>query len=127
MSKLIIGKHLNEKIINDLLDLMLPEDREFLISLITDFINSTSERVISMKEAFAASDFEKISLMAHAHGGTSGIMGAREIRKVCYKIESLIRVDEKEAIQELLLSLGEIALHTAKDLELVIEFLNNIS
>ncbi|MBT7789390.1 MAG: Hpt domain-containing protein [Calditrichaeota bacterium] len=125
MSKLRIGKHLSESSITEILDLLLNDDKEFLISLFRDYISSTAERVISLREDFAASDFESISLTSHAHSGSSGIIGAHVMQRLCHRIERKIKDDTNDELQELIVSFAQIASETEKDLKIVIEYLEN--
>ena len=123
MKKPKIGNHLNKKTINDLINVLLPNDGEFLVFLITDYIRTTTERVRILKDALAESDSEKILFTSHAHSGTSGIIGAHQMQLVCHEIEVKVKNDRTADINDLIQSLNKIALETETDLHHIIRYI----
>jgi CheY-like chemotaxis protein len=82
-------------------------DREFLKGLLEEFLDGSSERIESLRQAADAEDLEQVVREAHSLKGTAANLGAGVIREIALQIEMLGGESQLEGIPERLEQLEE--------------------
>ncbi len=69
------------------LESMASTKRDFLKRLFEVFIRDEPARVLKIREAFEANQFDELKYLAHSLKGAAATMGADRVRSACLKLE----------------------------------------
>ncbi len=109
-------KSINTNTLYSYLDASMGDRHKLAKRLIDVYITNSSQRLETMRDNLAISNFLGVRMEAHSIKSSSKMLGADEVMEICAKIESLCdgAFDEKQSIPKLIEDLV-IRLESAKE------------
>ncbi len=101
MDNSAIIKEENQVQLYDLCLLKELDDDEYLIDIISMFLDTTPQQISEMQTYMQASEWDKVALLAHKLKGSTGMFQANQLLKMLARIEALVKEGDFSTVADL--------------------------